>query len=305
MKVTELAARLRHYGLTVVEVAGWQTRGNEFPVRPDGAVRHWTAGPATGETPCLGVVTNGRSDLPGPLCNAYQSRRVDSNGLDVVYVVAAGKANHAGAGTWNGISGNYKLLGLEIEWSGPNEAFANVRRRKLTSELIMRALMDCCTGTNDNDACEHREYAPTRKIDTNLSGDELRRRMTELRGAPAPAPTPSEEDDMADVIIWYTGPHAYKVNGVYATHIKDDTELNTLKNFWKVPEFNTRDKPVPVTTQTRFLDGPHKNVANLADIQAIPAAVVKALPPSSTGGITPAQVRAEVDAALSFLKPGQ
>lgn len=189
MRVTELADRLRHYGLTVVEVAGWQTRGNEFPERPDGSMRHWTAGPISGLTPSLGVIINGRSDLPGPLANTYQSRIVDPNGLDVVYVIASGKANHAGVGIWNGIVGNYKFLGLEIEWAGPTEMFVGVNKRQLTSELIMRAMMDCCSGTNDDDACEHREYATPkgRKIDTNLT--DIRQRMAELRaGSPAPLP---------------------------------------------------------------------------------------------------------------------
>src|SRR5690606_3310475 len=122
--------------------------GYEFPVRPDGAMRHCTAGPKTGGTPTLGVVTNGRKGLAGPLCNVYQSRLRDANGLDIVYVVASGKANHAGVGNWNGMSGNYDFLGLEIEWSGPTEAFANVGKRKLTSELVMRALLDCAQGTN-------------------------------------------------------------------------------------------------------------------------------------------------------------
>jgi hypothetical protein len=180
MRVSELTGRLRLYGLTVVEVAGCHTRGLEFPSRPDGAIRHWTAGPISGVTPTLGVVTNGRSDLVGPLCNVYQSRSVDAAGLDIAYVVATGKANHAGEGTWNGTTGNYGFLGLEIEWAGPTENFL-VRRRKETSERIMRAMLDCCAGVNPNDVCEHREYAPKRKIDTNLSGAELRRRMTEIK----------------------------------------------------------------------------------------------------------------------------
>jgi len=180
VRILELADRLRARGLTVVEVAGWHTRGHDFPVRPDGAIRHWTAGALFGDAPSLRVCTHGRQDLVGPLCNVFQSRAVDSRGLDVVHVVAAGKANHAGTGSWNGASGNYAFLGLEIEWAGPTEPFAPVRNRKFTSELVMRALLDCAAGNNTDDVCEHREYAPTRKIDTNLSGAELRRRMVEL-----------------------------------------------------------------------------------------------------------------------------
>lgn len=183
MRLLELADKLRARGVTVREVAGWQTRGNEFPSRPDIALRHWTAGPLSGLAPSLGVCTYGRggaSPLPGPLCQVLQSREVDANGLDVVHVVASGKANHAGEGVWNGVIGNYASVGLEIEWSGPGEQFVGIRRRQETSELVMRALLDCCAGTNPMDACEHREYAPTRKIDTNLSGGHLRDRMADL-----------------------------------------------------------------------------------------------------------------------------
>lgn len=193
MRIFELADRLRALGLTVIEVAGWHGRGHDFPVRPDGALRHWTAGPLRGDSPTLAVCVNGRTGLAGPLCNVYQSRRVDDAGRDIVYVVAAGKANHAGKGSWNGASGNYAFLGLEIEWAGPAERFHDVRRRKYTSELVMRALLDCAAGTNTDDVCEHREYAPHRKIDTNLDGAELRRRMAELAKAGADAAATSND----------------------------------------------------------------------------------------------------------------
>lgn len=186
MRVLELPNKLRARGLQVVEVTGWQTRGKEFPSRPDICIRHWTAGPASGRTPSLGVVTNGRGGpkpLPGPLCHIYQSREPDGN--DVIFVIASGVANHAGQGVWQQVSGNSKSLGLEIEWSGPGESFP--AGRKAIADQAMAALMECALGTNPDDACDHAEYAtpPGRKIDTNLGGDELRQRMRELLGQPA------------------------------------------------------------------------------------------------------------------------
>lgn len=127
MRVLELADTLRARGLVVVEVAGWQTRGREFPSRPDICIRHWTAGPPHGQTPSLQVVTNGHSKLRGPLCQIYQSREADGN--DRIFVIASGVANHAGVGTWAGVSGNSKSMGLEIEWSGPQEAFSPRERQ--------------------------------------------------------------------------------------------------------------------------------------------------------------------------------
>lgn len=207
-RVSDMPAEMRKLGLTVVEVAGCYGRGNDFPRRPRGKLRHWTAG-GRGDKPSLGIVTFGRGKpgdpnyLPGPLAQTLQSRERDANGLDVVYFVADGKANHAGTGEWNGVSGNYEFFGNEIEWSGPNEFFPS--QRELTSELIARAMLNCCVNGGDPDmAAEHREYARPigRKIDTNLDGNKMRRRMAELDQAP---PTPEEEDDMKPEIITYEG----------------------------------------------------------------------------------------------------
>jgi hypothetical protein len=103
-----LADRMRDAGLDVVEVAGWQTRGSSS-FSPRGFVWHHTAGPRTGIAPSLGVCINGRRDLPGPLCNLFLDR------AGTVYVVASGRANHAGAGSWAGLTGNASVYGLEIE----------------------------------------------------------------------------------------------------------------------------------------------------------------------------------------------
>ena len=90
---------------------------------PYGSVNHHTAGPRVGIAPSLGICINGRSGLPGPLCNVHQQRN------DVVNVVAAGVANHAGRGGWQGMSGNQSVFGLEIEHCGyPDEPFDERRQ---------------------------------------------------------------------------------------------------------------------------------------------------------------------------------
>lgn len=142
MRLLELPDALRDRGVTFRLVAGCEKRGADFPSRPRAVLMHWTAGPRTGLAPSLNVVTFGRSDLPGPLCQVLQSREKDGNGLDIAYVVALGIANHAGKGSWRGISGNSRSTGLEIEWAGPTEPFHNVGRRRETSVRILRALLD-------------------------------------------------------------------------------------------------------------------------------------------------------------------
>jgi hypothetical protein len=121
MKLSNLATVLRAAGLTVVETPGWATRGyaGRDLAEVRGVLWHHTAtnrGQFAGsDAPTLGLCVNGRSDLPGPLCNIVFGR----NGT--VYLVAAGVANHAGRGSAAGIpddTGNHYLIGIEMESSG-------------------------------------------------------------------------------------------------------------------------------------------------------------------------------------------
>ena len=88
--LTDLADVLRGAGLTVVERPGWRTRGHGQMSGVRCVVLHHTAGPATGEAPSLGVVENGRPDLPGPLAQLVLGRS------GTWYVVAAGLCHHTG-----------------------------------------------------------------------------------------------------------------------------------------------------------------------------------------------------------------
>lgn len=151
-----LAARCRQYGLEVVEVDGWQTRGSTA-FDPWGVVCHHTAGAATGEMPSLKLLINGRSDLPGPLCNVGHGRS------GKVYIMAAGRANHAGAGGWRGLVGNSSVLGIESESSGTG---GWTRAQRETYPVLAAALKSGCRSPSDFSLiCGHKEWAPKRKID--------------------------------------------------------------------------------------------------------------------------------------------
>lgn len=114
------AARLTGYG--VVEVAGWRGRGHGGFRAVETVVLHHTAdGP--GEYPSLRVVRDGRSDLPGPLCNFGLGRS------GTIYVVAAGVAWHAGASTWAGFSDlNDESIGIEAESAGTRDDWTAAQR---------------------------------------------------------------------------------------------------------------------------------------------------------------------------------
>lgn len=110
-----LADAARMTGYPVVELGGWRTRGHGGMRAVEGVVGHHTAtsDKAAGDYPSQRIVTAGRSDLAGPLCNFGLGRS------GAVYVVAAGIAWHAGASAWCGFRDlNSTFLGIEAESAG-------------------------------------------------------------------------------------------------------------------------------------------------------------------------------------------
>lgn len=152
---TGLAERLRRRGVPVVEVAGWRTRGSSV-FNPRGSVNHHTAGSANGVAPSLNICIYGRSGLPGPLCQVLLGRDLRA------YLIAAGRANHAGSGGWQGLSGNSSVYGLEIEHVGHGPS-----KQQLDMALRVHAafLEGPTASRNAGLVCQHFEWAPTRKID--------------------------------------------------------------------------------------------------------------------------------------------
>lgn len=113
-----LADAARSTGYRVVEVAGWRTRGHGGMRVVEGVVGHHTATAATapGDYPSLGIVTNGRSDLAGPLANEGLGRD------GTIYIIAAGCCYHAGASRWAGyIDLNDEFIAIEAESPGHGE----------------------------------------------------------------------------------------------------------------------------------------------------------------------------------------
>ena len=181
---TDIADRLRAYALKVVEIDGWQTRGSAT-FNPKGSVDHHTAGSSRGNAPSLGVCIYGRSGLPGPLCNVLIGRD------NTCYVIAAGRANHAGRGGWKGLSGNSSVYGIERENIGTSaEPWRDDQH--LIAGAAHAALME---GKDLGNVCRHAEWT-SRKIDTHsVNGDDLRTLVTAVYNkhhevAPTPKPTP-------------------------------------------------------------------------------------------------------------------
>jgi len=166
MRDLELANRLRARGLKVVETAGWKTRGSDS-FNPKGSVNHHTAGARFGNAPSLNVCINGRSDLPGPLCHVMMARD------NTCYVIASGRANHAGPGGWKGLTGNSSVYGLE--WENVGTSAEPIRPDQYLAMVQVHAAFLEGTTKNASLTCNHREWAPLRKIDAyGVNGERLR-----------------------------------------------------------------------------------------------------------------------------------
>lgn len=155
-RIPWLADAARATGHPVIEVSQWQTRGTTL-FAPKGLLWHHTAGPVAGDMPSLNILINGRAGLPGPLSQYGLGRS------GTIYVVAAGRANHAGHGGWNGLIGNGSVIGIEAEHTGKSTTPWPVAQldayRKLSAQILTRL------GTTVENMCGHKEWAPTRKVD--------------------------------------------------------------------------------------------------------------------------------------------
>ena len=151
MRLSWLAQVLRASGLQVVEHAGWQNRGRDL-LGVDGIVWHHTVtGPNWSDGEVARLLINGRSDLPGPLCQLGLDRR------GRYHLIAAGRGNHNGHGLWGNNS-----IGIEAFNDGMGEPWpaaqmdayvagtaAICRHQRWTAERVKG----------------HKETDPTRKID--------------------------------------------------------------------------------------------------------------------------------------------
>lgn len=119
-----IADDLRAAGLTVHEVEGWKNRGRPASTGAhdpsQGTTNHHTASTtsAANPHPTLKLLIEGRKDLPGPLAHVSVDHRGE------VWVIAAGRCNHAGLtnksvpGVPAGSDGNAHFLGDEIDTNG-------------------------------------------------------------------------------------------------------------------------------------------------------------------------------------------
>lgn len=199
--LTWLPGVLAAAGLKVAETEGWRARGRAEMGKVLGVMCHHTGTPGhlDKNMPTLDLLMRGRSDLAGPLAQLGLGR--DGS----FYVVAAGRANHAGAGRWRGIAtGNSNFIGIEAENSGGDpwpEVQMDAYRRGVAA--ILKRI-----GAGAEMCCGHKEYAlpAGRKADPGFDMALFRRGVAELLDEGRPLP-PIPAVDAADRPTLRRGAH--------------------------------------------------------------------------------------------------
>jgi len=181
--LTWLPEVLEDAGLKVAEQPGWRTRGRGGMDVVKGVICHHTCGAAHGIMPSLGVITDGRPDLAGPLAQLGLGRD------GTFFVVAAGRCNHAGRGMWQNLgTGNSSFIGIEAENTGSaNDPWPPVQldayRRGVAA--ILKKI-----GANAIMCCGHKEYALPhgRKDDPSFDMVHFRTQVSSILAGTAPDP---------------------------------------------------------------------------------------------------------------------
>lgn len=161
-----LPALLRAAGLTVVTLDGWRDRGRPGSFNPVGTLNHHTGASAKTwsylkrKSYAAWMFLTGRSDLPAPLCQIA----LDPDG--VVYIGAAGRANHAGtakaSGSVAGGDGNTLYIGIEWMLSGRESIPAKMLGAGITLNAV---LTEKVTKTSPRAISAHYQTSVTGKWD--------------------------------------------------------------------------------------------------------------------------------------------
>jgi hypothetical protein len=174
-KTDGLIRHLRHWGLRVEEKDGWRARERPYGFYPKAVIAHHTASnSSSGNFASEAVVTFGRPDLPGPLCQFLLGRD------GTVKIIAGGYSNHAGyGGPRAGIpanQGNTYAYGIEAENNGIGEKWS---AKQLNAYYRLCAALLAWIGTKDvSKVFGHKEWAPGRKIDpAGINMDNFRKQV--------------------------------------------------------------------------------------------------------------------------------
>lgn len=270
--ITDLADKIRAYTapdgskLSVVETAGWKTRGyaGQGMSGVAGVLWHHTATAeaayARSNAPTLNILINGHTFLPGPLCQLALGRD------GTVYVVAAGLCNHAGTGSVSGLYrnvGNLYLLGVEMESSGIRDDWTPAQRRVMPH--LGAALERAYGKGKDFIQVGHKEYSDQGKIDpAYINMDALRQNINDILyggtthvAPPAQnaAPAPAQQTAVGNNL---NAPHwTVRAGDTLAKIARYYFGVSTAAEIKKLADYNGINDPNRLTVGQRiFIPGP-------------------------------------------------
>lgn len=211
------------------EYPDWRNRGRGDMGLVRGVMIHHTAGARTYNMPSLNLLVKGRSDLPGPLAQLGLGRD------GTFYIIAAGRANHAGKGQWRGIkTGNSSFIGIEVENAGTaDDPYPEVQMDALRRGVaaILRKI-----GADATMVCGHKEFAPDRKIDPLWDLPPFREQVAQLLAGTAPParPIPAHDDQARPTL-------RRGARGAFVTRLQELLGISpTTGNFGPVTEARLR-----------------------------------------------------------------
>lgn len=194
--LTWLADVLKAAGLKVAEQPGWQNRGRGEIGHIIGVMCHHTATQHDGIMPTLNSLINGRAASPGAPALHGPLAQLGLGRDGTFFVIAAGRANHAGEGSFQGVKdrGNETFIGIEAE----NRGLASDPWPEVQLEAYRHGVAAILKhiGQSADHCIGHKEYAPRRKPDPSFDMDKFRLAVAAiLRGEVPPIvePIPKHE----------------------------------------------------------------------------------------------------------------
>lgn len=203
------------YGLTVRFESGWKRRGASGGAQMKavaGVLWHHDVSPRSGTYPLRNMLRNGRAGLSGPLCHIG----FDRDGT--VWIVGAGKANHAGTGSVPGVvrnGGNTRLIGIEMTSAGTRPWDWTAAQLRQMPKL--GAALSDIFGLSTSQHWAHYEYQNGKIDPAGLPGNMpgLRSRIGAVRfNGSAPAPSAPVHDPARP---WRSSP---RVAGMATAEVK-------------------------------------------------------------------------------------
>ena len=246
MTAGQFLGLLQQWKVPYKEVPGWPTRNRTNPAEGHnwgpvhGVLLHHTGDDAP-DTADTKVLTQGRPDLPGPLCHWG----MDDDGHAVL--IGWGRANHAGRGAANvldalladrpvprpgpdSVDGNARLYGQETMYSG---------RKRMTPAAYLSTVTifaAICTwhGWSAESCIGHKEWT-SRKIDPgSLNMDDFRADVALAIKAGPPRPEQAKSDEttgdntVGDREVLEYGGKTYERRGFFLRYISTPEELHRL-----------------------------------------------------------------------------